>query len=117
MKNTLYILYRKTLPTLTAGLAAVILLGTSADVGHAQALPPGVQDVVKLTQAGIADDVILSQIRNNQATYSLTADQIINLLSPIIVSHSRGAPHRGALHVSPDLPPAGLTTFLRAIRP
>lgn len=79
MKNLLHITHRKSFSTLTAGLAAVVLLGAGANLSRAQALPPGVQDVVKLTQAGIADDVILSQIRNNQATYSLTADQIIAL--------------------------------------
>jgi hypothetical protein len=79
MKNILHLIHRKSFSTLTAGLAVAMLLGAGANVGRAQALPSGVQDVVKLTQAGIADDVILSQIRNNQATYSLTADQIIAL--------------------------------------
>jgi len=50
-----------------------------ANVGRAQSLPPGVQDVVKLAQAGISDDVILTQIKDNGANYNLTADQIIYL--------------------------------------
>ena len=50
-----------------------------ASTARAQALPPGVQDVVKLSQAGISDEVILTQIRNNAAIYNLTADQIILL--------------------------------------
>ena len=70
---------RKSFFTLAAGLAAVFLLAGGANIARAQALPPGVQDVVKLSQAGISDEVILTQIRNNAAIYNLTADQIILL--------------------------------------
>jgi len=62
-------------------MAAAVLLGAGANISRAQALPPGVQDVVKLAQAGISDDIILNQIKNNGAIYSLTADQIILLKS------------------------------------
>jgi len=79
MKATVQMFTRKSFSTLAAGLAAVLLLAGGANIARAQALPPGVQDVVKLTQAGISDDVILTQIRNNAAIYNLTADQIILL--------------------------------------
>ncbi len=59
-----------------SAFAAMVL---SLDVVNAQSLPPGVQDVVKLKQAGLSDDVILSQVRNSGATYNLTAEQIISL--------------------------------------
>jgi hypothetical protein len=42
-------------------------------------LPPGVQDVLKLTRAGLSEDLILAQVRTTSATYNLTADQIIYL--------------------------------------
>ncbi len=79
MKTFLQIMTRKSISTLAAGLAAGVLLGAGANIGHAQALPPGVQDVVKLAQAGISDDIILNQLKNNGAIYNLTADQIILL--------------------------------------
>ena len=70
---------RKAASILAAGLVAAALLGMGASAGHAQTLPPGVQDVVKLAQAGISDEIILTQIKNNAASYNLTADQIILL--------------------------------------
>jgi hypothetical protein len=79
MKTYIQIIIRKSTASLAAGFAAAMLLGAGANVGHAQALPPGVQDVVKLAQAGISDDIILNQIKNNGASYNLTADQIILL--------------------------------------
>jgi len=44
-----------------------------------QDLPPGAQDVVKLTQAGLNEDVIIAQVRSGGHIYRLTADQIIEL--------------------------------------
>jgi len=79
MKRTVRIINRKIVSTLAASLAAAFFLSAGVNTGLAQALPPGIQDVVKLTQAGISEDVILSQIKNNQAVYNLTADQIILL--------------------------------------
>ena len=43
------------------------------------ALPPGVDDVVKLAHSGIGDEVILAKIKNDGASYNLTSDQIIYL--------------------------------------
>ena len=43
------------------------------------ALPPGVQDVVKLVRAGLDEDVVLAHLRNAGAFYNLSADQLIYL--------------------------------------
>jgi uncharacterized protein DUF6600 len=51
---------------------------------HAQApgnLAPGLQEVVKLSQAQMTDDVILSYIRNSGTPYSLSADDLLYLKS------------------------------------
>jgi len=56
-----------------------------ADSAHAQTTPanlsPGVQEVVKLSQAHMSDDVILSYIRNSGVSYNLSADDILYLNS------------------------------------
>jgi hypothetical protein len=62
MKTCLQTTTRKTVFNLAAGLAAV-LLGAGANTSHAQTLPAGVQDVVKLTQAGVSNDIILNPIK------------------------------------------------------
>ena len=52
---------------------------------HGQTTPanlsPGVQEVVKLSQAHMSDDVILSYIKNSGASYNLSADDILYLNS------------------------------------
>src|SRR5579862_143838 len=63
--------------SLTSG--ALVAAALCVNVVRAQSLPPGVEDVIKLKQAGLSDDVILSQVKNSGATYNLTADQIIQL--------------------------------------
>jgi hypothetical protein len=76
--------------TCIALVAAFLFLGTHsllpaqpAAPGDSQAaaasLPPGVQDVVKLTQAGLNEDIILAQIKSGGATYQLSSDQLIYL--------------------------------------
>ena len=42
-------------------------------------LPAGVEDVVKLTRAGMSEDIILTKVRQNGVPYNLTTDQIIYL--------------------------------------
>jgi len=79
MKTKIQMLVQTSFSTLAAGLVAFLLLSGAANVASAQAIPPGVQDVIKLSQAGISDEVILTQIKNTGATYNLTADQIIYL--------------------------------------
>jgi hypothetical protein len=60
-------------------LSVLMATALSLTVASAQTLPSGVQDVVKMKQAGLSDDVILAQIKNSGATYNLTADQLISL--------------------------------------
>src|SRR5580658_9435919 len=52
---------------------------------HAQTAPanlsPGLQEVLRLSQAHMNDDVILSYIKNSSATYNLSADDILYLNS------------------------------------
>jgi hypothetical protein len=116
MKAKIQMLTQKSLSTLAVGLAVVLLLAGSANVARAQALPPGVQDVVKLVQAGISDDVILTQIRNTGAIYNLTADQIIFLKNqgvsqPVIKAlMTGGAAVPPAASAAPAAPPAPAPT-------
>jgi hypothetical protein len=66
---------------------AVLVIGwlcwNGGALGRAQTAPatqsPQLQEVVKLTQAKMGDDVILAYIRNSGATYNLTADDILYL--------------------------------------
>jgi hypothetical protein len=42
-------------------------------------LPPGIQDVVRLTRAGMTEEVILAELKTAGVSYHLTADQLIYL--------------------------------------
>jgi hypothetical protein len=42
-------------------------------------LPTGIQDVIKLTRAGMTEEVILAQLRKAGVGYSLTSDQLVYL--------------------------------------
>jgi hypothetical protein len=62
------------------------LIGNAADEKEhkeaaarwAAAHPPlGLQDVATMTQQGVSDDVIISQIQSTGTVYTLTADQIV----------------------------------------
>jgi hypothetical protein len=88
-----------------AVLLAVAIIGwfcfKGASSAHAQATPanlsPGVQEVVKLSQAHMSDDVILSYIRNSGVSYRLTADDILYLngqgvSQPILSALLKAAP-------------------------
>ena len=74
------ILNQKRIGTAWAACAVGLSLLCFVESSNAQtSLPPGVQDVVKLSRAGMSDDVILTQIRNQGAFYNLNADQIVYL--------------------------------------
>ena len=97
----------KSIQIQTVGLAIAVLLGVNA--ACAQALPPGVEDVVKLSRAGLSDQIILSQIRNNGAGYNLTADQIISLKNqgvsqPVINALLAGGPADNAVPPTAPVP-------------
>jgi hypothetical protein len=113
--NYLEISGRKLVASLGWLLVAAVCWVT---IGTAQAqtpsLPPGVQDVLKLSQAGLGEDVILSQIRSAGATYNLSADQIIylsksgvsqNVIRSLIGSNAAAAPAAPAAPAMPT-PPA-----------
>jgi hypothetical protein len=77
-------------PIVAAGRIALLLIGLSIGVCQAQTpaaadapapavtLPPSVNDVVKLTKAGMGEDIVLAQIKG-MAPVQLTTDQIIYL--------------------------------------
>lgn len=73
-------------------------------------LPPGVQDVVKLAHAGMSDDVILAQIKNQGASYALSADQIIYLnnqgVSQTVIKALLGNADAAAISPAPVVPAA-----------
>lgn len=74
----------KTTPilSLVAAGAVLVLAGcetTPPPVPTPPAHLPTPADVVALSRAGVADEVILSQIRNSRVVYRLTAAQIIEL--------------------------------------
>ncbi len=66
---------------LIAGVT-IPLLSATAQTPAGQAAPnlsPGAAEVVKLAQAGMGDDVIVSYIRNSSIPFNLSADQILYL--------------------------------------
>ena len=91
-----------------AGVLAAAVLTVNAVI--AQTLPAGVQDVIKLKQAGLSDDLILSQIRNSGTTYNLTADQIVDLKTQgisetVIKALISGSDSSPAPAATPEPPP------------
>jgi len=42
-------------------------------------LPPALQNIIRLTKAGVSDDIILAYIKNSGSTFTLTADDILYL--------------------------------------
>lgn len=82
MKNTIsQVIKRKVFTSAVCAAVALSLIGSAnfAPAQSAPTLPPGVQDVVKMSQAGLGEDVIMAQVKNTGATYQLNADQIIYL--------------------------------------
>ena len=64
--------------------AAVAAAADSAVTVHATTtvqakLPSGVADVVKLSRAKVSEDVVLSYVQNSGTTYSLGADDIVQM--------------------------------------
>jgi uncharacterized protein DUF6600 len=72
--------------TLAMGAACIALsgpLGMLTTVARAQDaavyMPAGVEDVVKLTKAGMSEDIILSKVKKAGVSYDLSTDQMIYL--------------------------------------
>jgi len=82
-------------------------------------LSPGLQEVVKLTKAQMTDDVILNYIKTSGNSYSLSADDLINLksqgvsqpvISALLQAKSSGAPtappdNGPGIQTAPTVPP------------
>ncbi len=68
-----------------AGVAVGVLCWNSGGTCRAQTPPanlsPGLQEVIKLTQAKMGDDVIIAYIKNSGTSYSLSADDLLYLNS------------------------------------
>jgi len=80
---------------------------------------PQLQEVVKLTQAKMSDDVILAYIKNSGATYNLSADDILYLnnqgvsqpvISALLAAKGTGAPAPVAQPTTPAPAPAPVAT-------
>jgi len=108
-----------------SGLAIVVigcLCWNGGTAGRAQSAPanqsPQLQEVVKLTQAKMSDDVILQYVKNSGASYNLSADDILYLnsqgvsqavISALLASKS-SAPAPTAAPVAPIAPVASPST-------
>jgi len=79
MKTALVANIRAMAAIIVACIALSGLGGAPATAQTPSDLPPGVQDVVKLTKAGLSEKIILSKVKQDGASYNLTADQIIYL--------------------------------------
>ncbi len=102
--------------TAATGIALAALIGLAVNPCYGQAdpqaialtLPTGVQEVIKLTQAGMGEDVILAKIRSDGVAYNLNTDQIIYLSKQAVPQHvisalMQGKP--GGAVVAPPAPP------------
>lgn len=112
MKTNASMLTAKLPITLAISPAAITLLASRADVARVQALPSGIQDVVKLKQAGLLDEVILVQNRITGVNCNLKEDQNIYLKKHGVwqtVSQTREGGHAAvtpAVNATPASPPA-----------
>jgi hypothetical protein len=111
--------YQRRIAATTACLAIGWLCWGGGSVGRAQTAPanlsPGLQEVVKLTQAHMSDDVITTYVRNSGASYSLSADDILylntqgvsqNVISALLQSKAVApvAPAPPVAPVTPNVP-------------
>jgi hypothetical protein len=109
-----------------AGLVIGWLCWNGGALGHAQPAPanqsPQLQEVVKLTQAKMGDDVILAYIKNSGASYNLSADDILYLntqgvsqpvISALLQARSSAAPAPVTTPATPAPPvsPAPVSTY------
>ena len=104
-------------------VTGIVALGWLNCVAQPANLSPGLQEIVKLTQAHMSDDVIVAYIHNSGAGFNLSADDILYLNSqgvsqPVIseLLHSKpAAPTPGpapspAPTAPPMVPPPGTPT-------
>ena len=124
--------YRLSRLRLGRAVLTVIALGalawSAASPVQAQAvatnLSPGIQDVIKLTRAGMTEEVILAQLQSAGVSYKLTSDQLIflsnqgvsqNVIQALIRNEGPGS----AAASNPDaIPPSGAPpAWARALLP
>ncbi|HVM60672.1 MAG TPA: DUF6600 domain-containing protein [Verrucomicrobiae bacterium] len=99
-----------------AGMFAGVSRVSAADAAAPADLSPATQEVVKLAQAHLGDDVITSYIRNSNASYTLSADDIVylkaqgvsqNIISLMLQKGPSGAaPAPAAASPAPPPPPS-----------
>lgn len=64
--------------------ASMVFAQTATNAPAAKPAPAGtltVQDIVKMSKAGLDDEVIVQQIKKNGQAFDLTTDQLIELKS------------------------------------
>jgi hypothetical protein len=89
----------------TVGLLMLWQLGVSAE-DVPGSFPPGVKDVVKLVKAGIGEEVVLAHIQKAGVSYTLSADQIIQLNTLGVTSAEiKALLGNGSPVVAPVVPP------------
>jgi hypothetical protein len=104
---------------------AILVIGwlcwNAATLGHAQPAPatqsPQLQEVVKLTQAKMSDDVIMSYIKNSGAAYNLSADDILYLNSQGVTQPVISALLQTKASVAPAPAPAPVTYVVTPTTP
>jgi hypothetical protein len=119
MKSNKWINLKASLKAALAGAAIGWLCWQTGNVGHAQTasqnMSPDLQEVVKLSQSHMGDDVIVNYIRSSGKSYRLSADDIIYLngqgVSQGVISAlqttSAASPNPAAVVPAPMAPPSG----------
>ena len=99
-------------------VAGVVMIPSDPSFGQgadsqsvALTLPAGVQDALKLSQAGVSEDVIVAKIKRDGVAYSLNSDQIIYLNKQGVPQHvitallqGNGTPGGAPAPVPPGVP-------------
>lgn len=109
--------FRRLLALSTACLWLGGLGGLSDGIAQAQTAPanfsPGLQEVLKLTQAHMPEEVVLAYVKNSGQSYNLTADDILYLSSQGVsqgvltaLLQSKSALPAAPVATSPPPPPA-----------
>ncbi|MGD1020119.1 MAG: DUF6600 domain-containing protein [Verrucomicrobiia bacterium] len=118
--NTIKLSHKKA--TIVFAVACITIAGMlwnassalSSDAAPPANLSPALQEVVKLAQAHLGDDVILAYIKNSAASYTLSADDIVylkgqgvsqNVISVLLQKGSAGGPAAPASMESAPPPP------------
>lgn len=94
---------------------------TNAPAPFVMPLPANVAEVVKLTKAGMGEDVVLAYVKNSPSPYNLQANDIINIkaagVSPTVISAMLA--HDSAMQTQAQNapPPAGPYVYNQQLYP